>query len=147
MTTPDHRSQVLPRAVLKMKTAAAYLGAFLAGTVPTANAVGYEVASCADLSLVDEDTVTVLTVTSSTLVCSKYTRFRVRNGMILSAVVPEVTFSNFAFKVLGELTVEPDVIFKDVYLQVLNGYIVDYKSWQSLETKSTLELLYVSEQF
>ncbi|CAM9393056.1 unnamed protein product [Sphacelaria rigidula] len=84
--------------------------------VSTANAVAYEVASCAELAGIDDTTVTEITVTSPTIECNDYTRFRVRNAMTLSATVPDVTFSNMAFKVLGELTVQPNVVMKDVGL-------------------------------
>ena len=84
--------------------------------VSTANAVAYKVASCADLAGIDDTTVTEITVTSPTIECSDYTRFRVRNTMTLSATVSDVTFSNMSFKVLGELTVQPNVLFTDVGL-------------------------------
>lgn len=38
--------------------------------------------------------------------------------MTLKATVPAVEFSNFSLKVLGELTVEPDVAFTGVVDQV-----------------------------
>lgn len=38
--------------------------------------------------------------------------------MTLKATGPAVKFSNFSLKVLGELTVEPDVVFTGVVDQV-----------------------------
>lgn len=83
-----------------------------------AQGINYNVASCADLAAVDDTTVTSLTITSSPIACEEYTRFRVRNTMTLSSTLAEVEFDNVAMKVLGELTVEPDVIFKGVTSQV-----------------------------
>lgn len=78
----------------------------------------YDVASCDELRAVDDDIATGLTITADAIDCSVYTRFRVRNGMIITATVPEVTFSNFSLKVLGDLTVEPGVVFQSVYNEV-----------------------------
>ena len=41
--------------------------------------------------------------------------------MTLKATVPAVEFGNFSLKVLGELTVEPDVMFNGVVDQVGTG--------------------------
>lgn len=83
-----------------------------------ANAIDFTVASCDDLASVDDNTVTSLTITTNPFKCEEYTRFRVRNSMVLQATSPEVVFSNFALKVTGNLTVEPDVVFVDVFEQV-----------------------------
>lgn len=100
-----------------MKTAFAALASAIL-SVSFARAINYDVASCADLTAVDDTTVTSLTITSSPIVCEGYTRFRVRNTMTLSSTVADVEFDNVAMKVLGELTVEPDVTFKGVTSQV-----------------------------
>ncbi len=42
-----------------------------------------------------------------------------RNTMTLKASVPAVEFSNFSLEVLGELTIEPDVVFSGVVEQVV----------------------------
>lgn len=63
---------------------------------------------------IDDTTITSLVATSSNIDCDSYLRLRVRNTMTLSATVPEVTFSNFAMKVFGSLTVGPDVTFTGV---------------------------------
>lgn len=97
-------------------TAVSFLLVAVAGILSTANGVTYEVASCADLAAVDDTTVTEIALTSDTIECTDYTRFRVRNMMTLSATAADVTFSNVAFKVLGELTVQPNVVMKDVGL-------------------------------
>lgn len=101
-----------------MKAAAVVSFAILACSVCTVKATAYEVASCADLASIDTSTITALTVTSSAFECSEYTNFHVRNTMTLSATVPAVTFSNFALEVLGELSVDMDVVFSNVYNQV-----------------------------
>lgn len=90
------------------------LTATLAALPFLSRAVEYEIASCDDLSSVDDRTVTALTITSDTIACGTYTRFPVRNTLTIKATVPDVTFSNFSLKVLGNLTVEPDVTFQDV---------------------------------
>lgn len=103
--------------MLSRKAAAVSLALVAAaGIVSTANGVTYEVASCADLAAVDDNTVTEIALTTDTIDCSDYTRFRVRNTMTLSATASEVTFSNVAFKVLGDLTVQPNMVLKDVGL-------------------------------
>ena len=85
----------------------------------TANAVEYTVAACADLADVDDTAITSLVITASPFECDEYTRFRVRNGMTLTATVPEVVFSKFSLKVVaGNLTVEPDVVFTGVVEEV-----------------------------
>ncbi|CBJ25812.1 asn/thr-rich large protein family protein [Ectocarpus siliculosus] len=89
-----------------------------------AAAVEYTVATCADLADVDDTQVTSLTIDASTFACDEYTRFRVRNAMTLKATVPAVEFGNFSLKVLGELTVEPDVMFNGVVDQVKNGGVL-----------------------
>ncbi|CAN0384567.1 unnamed protein product, partial [Ectocarpus fasciculatus] len=89
-----------------------------------AAAVEYTVATCADLADVDDTQVTSLTVDASTFACDEYTRFRVRNSMTLKATVSAVEFGNFSLKVLGELTVEPDVMFNGVVDQVGTGTTV-----------------------
>ncbi|CAN0041719.1 unnamed protein product, partial [Ectocarpus sp. 8 AP-2014] len=86
-----------------------------------AAAVEYTVTTCANLADVDDTRVTGLTIDTSTFACDEYTRFRVRNAMTLKATVPAVEFGNFSLKVLGELTVEPDVTFKGVVDQVGSG--------------------------
>ena len=103
-----------------MKTA--FLGLGLAAFAALVNGVDYEVASCAELSGVDDATITSLTITSSDFECDSYTRFRVRNDMTLKSDSP-VVFTNFALKVLSDLTVlvEPDVTFQNATEQV---YIV-----------------------
>ena len=91
----------------------------LAALASTAAAVEYTLASCADLSAVDDTVTTSLVITASPFPCDEYTRFRVRSGMTLVATVPEVVFSNFSLEVVGgDLTVEPDVVFNDVLEQV-----------------------------
>eukprot|EP00903_Cladosiphon_okamuranus_P014210 g13202.t1 len=89
-----------------------------------ATAVEYTVSTCADLADVDDTLATGLTIDSATFSCDEYTRFRVRNTMTLKATVPAVEFSNFSLKVLGELTVEPDVTFTGVVEQVANGGVL-----------------------
>ncbi|CAM9305642.1 unnamed protein product, partial [Ectocarpus fasciculatus] len=89
-----------------------------------AAAVEYTVATCADLADVDDAQVTGLTIDTSTFACDEYTRFPVRNAMALKATVPAVEFGNFSLKVLGELTVEPDVTFNGVVDQVKNGGVL-----------------------
>ena len=86
--------------------------------VPSSLAVEYTVSTCAELADADDTLATGLTIESSTFSCDEYTRFRVRNTMILKATVPTVEFSNFSLKVLGELTVEPDVTFTGVVEEV-----------------------------
>ncbi|CAM9828349.1 unnamed protein product, partial [Hapterophycus canaliculatus] len=100
---------------MKPATSLTLIAILLAGP---AAAVEYTVQTCADLSDVDDTLATVLTIDSSTFVCDEYTRFRVRNTMTLKATVSSVDFSNFSLKVLGELTVEPDVLFSGVVDQV-----------------------------
>ena len=99
-----------------MKTASplALIAALLAAP---ATAVEYTVKTCAELADVDDTLVTVLTIDSGTFGCDEYTRFRVRNTMTLKATGP-VEFVNFSLKVLGKLTVEPDVAFVGVVDQV-----------------------------
>lgn len=91
------------------------IAAFLAAP---ATAIEYTVTTCGDLADVDDTLATGLTIDNSTFACDEYTRFRVRNTMSLKATVPAVEFSNFSLKVLGELTVEPDVDFTGVVEQV-----------------------------
>lgn len=79
-----------------------------------AGAVEYTLSTCADLADVDDTLATGLTIDSTAFACDEYTRFRVRNTMTLKATGPSVEFSNFSLKVLGELTVEPDVVFSGV---------------------------------
>eukprot|EP00903_Cladosiphon_okamuranus_P018941 g17419.t1 len=90
----------------------------LSALCTTSTAIEYTVATCADLADVDDKLVTGLNIDSSTFVCDEYTRFRVRNTMTLKATGPAVAFSNFSMKVLGALTVEPDVSFTGVVRQV-----------------------------
>ena len=97
----------------------ALIAAALASTV---SAVEYAVKTCADLAGVDDTLVTGLTIESSTFDCDEYTRFRVRNTMSLKATVPTVQFSNFSLKVLGDLSVEPDVVFTGVEDEVSTYY-------------------------
>lgn len=101
-----------------MKTA--FFGLGLAVIAASVNGMDYEVASCAELADIDDTTVTSLTITSSPFLCDSYTRFRVRNDMVLKSD-SAVEFSNFALKVLGTLTVEPDVTFQDVTEQMTHG--------------------------
>lgn len=100
---------------MKPFSSLAAIAAILA--VPAA-AVEYTVTTCAELADIDDTSVTALTIGSSTFACDEYTRFRVRNTMTLKATVPEVEFGNFSLKVLGDLTVEPDVMFNGVVDQV-----------------------------
>ncbi|CAN0399321.1 unnamed protein product, partial [Ectocarpus sp. 12 AP-2014] len=80
------------------------------------------------LADVDDTQATGLTIDASTFACDEYTRFRVRNSMVLKATAPAVDFGNLSLKVLGELTVEPGVMF--------NG-IVD--QWQTLQRRESLK--------
>ncbi|CAM9677141.1 unnamed protein product [Ectocarpus fasciculatus] len=89
-----------------------------------AAAVEYTVATCAELADVDDTQVTGLTIATSTFACDEYTRFPVRNSMTLKATVAAVEFGNFSLKVLGELTIEPDVTFNGVVDQVKNGGVL-----------------------
>ena len=98
-----------------MKTS--FLGLGMAVVVASVNAMDYEVASCAELAGIDDNTVTSLTITSTPFECDSYTRFPVRNDMVLKSDAA-VEFSNFALKVLGTLTVEPEVTFGGVTRQV-----------------------------
>ena len=104
----------LPHSV-NMK--ATFFGLGLAAVVASVTAIEFNVASCADLEEIDDTTVTSLTITSTPFACDSYTRFRVRNDMVLKSD-SAVEFSNFALKVLGTLKVEPDVTFQDVTDQV-----------------------------
>ncbi|CAN0364039.1 unnamed protein product, partial [Ascophyllum nodosum] len=89
-----------------------------AALASTAAAIEYTLAPCADLSAVDDTVATYLVITASPFSCDEYTRFRVRNGMTLTATVSGVVFSNFSRQVVGgDLTVEPDVVFNDVFEQ------------------------------
>lgn len=88
-----------------------------AAIIASANAIDYHVASCAELKGIDDGTVTSLTITRSDFECDEYTRFRVRNDMTIKSDSP-VVFTNFALKVLGDLTVRPDVTFQGVTGQV-----------------------------
>ena len=110
-STFTHRYQ----QTMKFFSSFALVSALL--TTP-AVAVEYMVSSCAELADVDDTLATVLTIDASTFACDEYTRFRVRNTMILKATGTAVAFSNFSLKVLGELTVEPDVAFTGVVEQV-----------------------------
>ncbi|CAM9827986.1 unnamed protein product [Pylaiella littoralis] len=101
--------------------------AFVAAIVlaAPATAIEYTVTTCADLADVDDTLATSLIVNSGTFACDEYTRFRVRNSMTLkSSVAGEVEFGNFSLKVLGDLTVEPDVTFTGVVEQVKNGGVL-----------------------
>lgn len=94
------------------------LGLCLAAiAVALVDAIHYHVASCAELEGIDDGTITSLTITRRDFECDEYTRFRVRNDMTLKSDSP-VIFTNFALKVLGDLTVEPDVTFQSVTGQV-----------------------------
>lgn len=99
-----------------MKTT--FFGLGLAAAVASANAIHYHVASCAELKAIDDGAVSALTITRSDFECDTYTRFRVRNDMTLKSDWAAVIFTNFALKVLGDLTVEPDVTFQNVTEQV-----------------------------
>eukprot|EP00752_Nemacystus_decipiens_P008426 g7530.t1 len=55
-------------------------------------------------------------LTSSDFSCEKYTRVSIRTDMVLKSSVGKVSFNNFALKVYGSLTVEPDVSFTGVTL-------------------------------
>eukprot|EP00903_Cladosiphon_okamuranus_P007798 g7547.t1 len=90
-----------------------------------ASAVEYTVSTCADLADVDDSLATGLTIDSAAFACDEYTRFRVRNTMTLKATGPSVEFSNFSLKVLGELTVEPNVIFSGVEGEEKNGGVLN----------------------
>ncbi|CAN0128428.1 unnamed protein product, partial [Scytosiphon promiscuus] len=96
---------------MKPASSLALIATLLAGP---AAAVEYTVQTCADLADVDDTMATVLTIDSSTFACDEYTRFRVRNTMTLKATADSVDFSNFSLKVLGDLIVEPDVVFTGV---------------------------------
>lgn len=102
---------------MKLATSLSLVAGLVVATAP-ASAVEYTVSRCADLADVDNNLATVLTIDSNTFVCDEYTRFRVRNAMTLKATGPAVEFSNFSLKILGELTVEPDVVFTGVVDQV-----------------------------
>lgn len=97
-----------------LKLSLALVAALLAVLPYDSTAIEYTVTTCTDLADVDDTLVTSLIIDSSTFACDEYTRFRVRNGMLLKATGPTVAFDNFAMKVLGELTVEPDVSFTGV---------------------------------
>lgn len=90
--------------------------AALAGS--SVNAVHNTVASCAELASINSAT-TSITITSSPLACTNYTRILVSNDMVLSATVPNVLFSNVAFEVSGELTLEPSVEFTGITDEVV----------------------------
>ena len=100
---------------MKPASSFAFIAALLAAP---AAAVEYTVKTCAELADVDDTLATILTIDSSTFGCDDYTRFRVRNVMTLKSPVAEVEFVNFSLKVLGELTVEPDVTFAGVFEEV-----------------------------
>eukprot|EP00903_Cladosiphon_okamuranus_P012900 g12044.t1 len=106
---------------MKPASSLVFIAALLAAP---AAAVEYTVSTCGDLADVDDTLATGLTIESSSFVCDEYTRFRVRNTMTLKATVPTVEFGNFSLKVLGDLTVEPDVVFEDVVEQVVNGGVI-----------------------
>eukprot|EP00903_Cladosiphon_okamuranus_P018939 g17418.t1 len=109
---------------LTPKSSLALVAALLSAVTYPSSAIEYTVTTCADLADVDDKLVTGLTIDSSTFVCDEYTRFRVRNTMTLKATGPAVAFDNFAMKVLGELTVEPDVSFTGVNDEVVNGGVL-----------------------
>lgn len=115
LAQPHTTKHFRPRPSTQMtpKSSLALVAALLAVLSPSA-AIEYTVKTCAELADVDDTLVTSLVIDSSTFVCDEYTRFRVRNGMFLKATGSSVAFSNFAMKVLGELTVEPDVAFTGV---------------------------------
>lgn len=82
------------------------------------HAVVYNVSTCDEFLAIDDRVATGLAITSKAVDCSTYTSFIVRNAMTVTATVPEVTLSNFSLQVLGELTIEPDVIFQIVDQEV-----------------------------
>lgn len=82
------------------------------------DAVLNTVASCAELADINSET-TSITITSSPIACTNYTRILVSNGVVLSATVPKVLFSNVAFEVSGELTLEPSVEFTGITDEVI----------------------------
>lgn len=88
----------------------------LSAVVSCAKAV--DVGSCAEFAAVDRKVVTEVTITSSDISCDEYTRLSIRTDMVLKSSVGKVSFSNFALKVYGSLTVEPDVSFTGVTLVV-----------------------------
>ena len=126
----------MPHAAASMNTA--FFGLGLALIVASVSAIDYEVASCAELADIDDTTVTSLTITSSTFECDSYTRFRVRNDMVLKSDAA-VNFSNFALKVLGTLTVEPDVTFRGVTEQVSCYCCTRYTFWKVRMTGTTVK--------
>eukprot|EP00752_Nemacystus_decipiens_P009969 g8891.t1 len=121
----DNEAEFCPEsAVLRLQLTGGEAGSSeMAFAVPCA-AVEYTVSTCADLADVDDTLATGLTIDSTTFACDEYTRFRVRNTMSLKATGTAVKFSNFSLKVLGELTVEPDVTFTGVVEQVKNGGVL-----------------------
>lgn len=88
----------------------------LAAVVSRAKAV--DVGSCSEFAAVDRKVVTEVTITSSDFSCDEYTRLAIRTDMVLKSSVGKVSFNNFALKVYGSLTVEPDVSFTGVTLAV-----------------------------
>ena len=111
---------------MMIRTFAARIVVVSAVLASTASAVEYTVASCAELDEADDTAITSLVITASPFECDEYTRFRIRNGMTLTATVPEVVFSDFSLKVVaGNLTVEPDVVFTGVFEQVRNPLIME----------------------
>lgn len=102
---------------LVMRSACALLIALVAWCTPVI-AMEHEVSTCAELASVDGTTATTITITSSSIECDSYTRFVVRNTLVVKATATEVTFKNFAFKVYEALTVEPNVVFQDVVNEV-----------------------------
>lgn len=86
--------------------------------LPSARAISISVSSCTELARMDPDVTTELTVTKDTLICEDYTRIRIKSGLVLMSTASKLTFSNVAFKVWGDLTVEPDVVFTGVSLVV-----------------------------
>ncbi|CAN0215543.1 unnamed protein product [Scytosiphon promiscuus] len=123
---------------MKLACSLALIATLLAGP---ANAVEYTVQTCADLADVDDTLATLLTIDSSTFACDEYTRFRVRNTMTLKATGASVEFSNFSLKVLGGLTVEPDVTFTGVVEQVKNGGVLSVVDGATATFMGTAEFI------
>lgn len=92
--------------------------ALCAGAVTSGARAAVDVGSCTEFAAVEREVETEVTITEADFACDEYTRLSIRSDMVLKSSVGKVTFTNFALKVYGSLTVEPDVVFTGVSLVV-----------------------------
>ncbi|CAB1113980.1 unnamed protein product [Ectocarpus sp. CCAP 1310/34] len=98
--------------------------ALFAGAVRSGARAAVNVGSCTEFAAIDRKVETEVTITEADFACDEYTRLSIRSNMVLKSSVGKVTFSNFALKVYGSLTVEPDVVFTGVSLVEKNGGVL-----------------------